>query len=259
MVRRFVSSLPSVILGIVLSWAPASAAESPETAPEDLIQTLEAIEIASNARSLDQVIGYYHPNFTSGDGYGRAELGQLLAAFWEEYSVLTYDIELTSWEKTAEGYWIETLTYVEGQRQPSSHRNLSLTATVRSQQRLQEGQIVYQEVLAEESRLQSGSRPPDLRVLLPQQVAPGETYEFDAIVTEPLEGRALLGGALDEGVSADDFLKPRPIVLEILPAGGVFKRGLAPEMTDARWISGVIIREDGLVVETRRLRVQNAN
>jgi hypothetical protein len=60
---------------------------------------------------------------------------------------------------------------------------------------------------------------------------------------------------VDEGVTAADFFEPRPVVFDVLSAGGLYKLGTAPENPDQRWISAVIIREDGLVIETRRVPV----
>ena len=69
-------------------------------------------------------------------------------------------------------------------------------------------------------------------MILPERVVPGEDYGFDAIVQEPLGERYLLGAALDEGTTAEDIFTPRPIDLELLSAGGLFKLGDAPESTD---------------------------
>ena len=80
---------------------------------------------------------------------------------------------------------------------------------------------------------------------------------FDAIVQEPLGNQRLLGRVIDEGVTADDFTVPRPIDLEPLAAGGLFKIGNAPTNPDQRWISSVLIRSDGWVIDTRRLNVTN--
>lgn len=93
-------------------------------------------------------------------------------------------------------------------------------------------------------------------VQLPTTLTPGQSFAFDTIVLEPLEGRSLMGVAVDEGVTAEDFFEPRPVVFDVLSAGGLYKLGTAPETPDQRWISAMIIREDGMVVETRRVSVQ---
>ena len=65
-----------------------------------------------------------------------------------------------------------------------------------------------------------------------------------------------MGVAVEEGVTAEDFFEPRPVVFGLLSSGGLYKVGIAPDEPDNRWVSTVVIREDGMVVETRRLRVE---
>lgn len=237
-----------------LAVAPAQA-ETPSTAPADLLSTLASIEAAANAQDLDGVMEYYSNTFSSDTGFDYAQLSQTLTALWEQYPTLTYDIELLSWEADGPNrYTIETLTRVEG-TQIRPERRLSLTSEIESRQQLEAGQIVSQATLGETSQITSGDNPPELQVLLPETVTVGETYAFDAIVVEPLEGRSLMGVANEEGVTAQDFLEPRPVVLDVLSAGGLYKIGEAPNEPDQRWVSAVIIREDGFVVDTRRLSV----
>ncbi|MBD0334185.1 MAG: nuclear transport factor 2 family protein [Cyanobacteria bacterium Co-bin13] len=255
MLRHLPLSLPVLTLGLAIAggMAPAAAAP-PETAPGELVQALNQIEAASDARDVAAVLAAYGPSFASSDGFSRDQLEQTLQQFWQQYATLDYAIELVAWEPSAGGFTAETITRIQG-TQAQSNRQLELTAEVRSRQRFENGQIVYQEILSEQSQLTTGANPPSLTVNLPSQIAPGAKYSFDAIVQEPLRNRALLGIALDEGVTAEDFLAPRPLLLESLSAGGLFKTGQAPERSDNRWVSAVIVREDGITVETRRLRV----
>ena len=73
---------------------------------------------------------------------------------------------------------------------------------------------------------------------------------------EPLGNRYLLGAAVEEGTTATDFFTGRPVELELLSAGGLFKIGEAPSTPDSRWVSALLVREDGLTVITRRLQVE---
>lgn len=256
MLRRFTSLLPACALGLISGWsltAPATAAP-PSTAPGELVQLLEQIEAASDAKDIETVLAAYSASFASADGFTRAQFEQTLRQFWQQYSTLDYEIELVAWEPSASGFTAETITRVTG-TQARPERQLTLTAEVRSRQRFEGGQIVYQEILAERSQLTAGSNPPSLTVILPEQVDSGARYGFDAIVQEPLGNRSLLGVALDEGVTPEDFLVPRPLILENLSAGGLFKVGQAAEQPDSRWITAVIVREDGMTVETRRLQI----
>lgn len=256
MLRPLKSSLPLLMLGMALGGglAPMARAATPETAPADLMQALSQIEAASDSQNLAAVMAFYGQSFASTDGFDRAQLEQTLGQFWQQYAVLDYSIELVAWDASPNGVTAETITRLEG-TQTQASRELALTAEVRSRQRFENGKIVYQEILSEQSQLSMGDSPPGLTINLPAQIEPGASYTFDAIVQEPLGNRSLLGVALDEGVTAEDFLAPRPLVLESLNAGGLFKIGQAPDQPDNRWISAVIVREDGVTVETRRMRV----
>jgi hypothetical protein len=257
MQRVFWSSLPVLAIGLGSGWSVANAAHaaSPATAPEELLNTLAEIEAAANEQDLDAVMANYSQAFSSDTGFDHEQLRQTLESLWEQYNTLTYDIELLTWEANSPGrYTIETITRVEGTR-IRPERRLTLTSEIESRQALESGQIVSQATLSEVSRLTSGENPPELQVQLPETLITGETYAFDAIVLEPLEGRSLMGVATEEGVTAQDFFEPRPVVLDVLSAGGLYKMGEAPSEPDQRWISAVIIREDGFVVETYRVDV----
>lgn len=242
---------------VVLGWGigrPAPAA-SPSTAPAELVNALTAIEAAANAQDIDQLMALYGSDFAGPDGFTRDQYQATLSEFWDQYSTLTYDVELLAWENDGPALVAETLTTVVG-TQRMAEREMQLTATVRSRQRYENGQLVSQEILSEQNRLTSGATPPEITVQLPETVAPGREFNFDAIVDAPLGDRLLLGLAFEEGVTPEDFLTPRPVDLEALTAGGLFKIGTAPPTPDQRWISAVLVREDGIVIDTRRLTVQ---
>lgn len=248
----------ALLLGTLLSSGlpRKAAAETPETAPSALTEALTQIEAAANGQDLQAVMALYHADFSHGDGFDRDRYQETLSQLWSAYDSLEYDVELLSWESQGSALIAETLTTIQG-TQMAFGREFALTAEIRSRQRFENGQIVSQEILSEHSQRVAGVNPPTLTVQLPEQVAPGAEFTFDAIVQEPLGDRVLLGRALDEGVTAEDFLAPRPIDLELLPAGGLFKLGKAPDKADQRWISAVIVREDGIVIDTRRLQVRN--
>lgn len=242
---------------VVLAWGIARPAQSasPETAPAELVNALDAIEAAANAQDLDQLTALYSSDFEGPDGFSREQYQATLRAFWDQYATLTYDVELLSWETAGTALVAETLTTVTG-LQRLADRDMQLTATVRSRQHYENGQLVSQTILSEQNRLTAGEMPPEITVQLPETVIPGSEFTFDAIVDAPLGDRLLLGLAFDEGVTPEDFLTPRPVDLEALSAGGLFKIGNAPDQPDQRWISAVLVREDGIVIDTRRLQVQ---
>lgn len=246
------------IFGLALTWYGGGGrqlqAASPESAPAELTAIIEQVETAATAGDVAGVMTSYSPEFTNEDGFTYDTLSAALETLWSRYSNLTYRVELQSWEPAEGGYSAETVTYIDG-TQMIDGQSTKLEAVIRSQQTYQDGKIVSQTTLSERNQVMAGDHPPTVSVILPEQVTSGETYEFDAIVTEPLGNRYLLGAAIEEGATATDFFTGRPIELELLAAGGLFKIGAAPPTPDNRWVSALLVRDDGLTVVTRRLRV----
>ncbi len=241
------------VLGMSVFGMTAQAAP-PETAPAALANALEQIESASNNQDIDSVMAFYAEGFTNNDGFSYDTLEATLPQLWERYDTLSYRVELQSWEEVDGGYVAETVTYIDGMQ--TTPRRLTLESVIHSRQQFADNKIISQEILSERNQLSSDNTPPEVVVILPERVEPSNSYGFDVIVQEPLGERYLLGAALDEGTTAEDFFTPRPIDLELLSAGGLFKLGDAPTTPDNLWVSGLLIREDGLIVITRRLRVE---
>jgi hypothetical protein len=245
--------LSSLMAGSV---AGSAMAEPGHTAPAALVSLIDALEQAANAQDLATVIALYSPDFSHEDGFDRNSYETALADLWQTYPQLTYDVALVAWEATEGGFITETVTQISGTRFDGG-QEFTLSAEIQSRQRVTSGQITYQEILSEQARLVTGANPPTVVLHIPKQVAPGDRYPFDAIVQEPLGNQRLLGQVIDEGVTATDFTVPRPIDLEPLAAGGLFKIGNAPNNPDQRWISSILVRADGWVIDTRRLNVEN--
>ena len=248
--RQVTASL--LLLG-TLSWSQSAGAATPDTAPPELIELLAQIDAAANRHDLEAVMAYYSSELTHSDGLTHDRLEQAVAALWQRYPNASYQTELTNWEATDNGFVIETRTTIAGREAITNHQ-LTLNATIASRQRIEGQTIVEQTILGEQSRLTSGNRPPTVNVTLPATVSPGSEFTFDAVVQEPLGDRLLLGTALEESVSAEAYTSTPPIEFELLNAGGVFKVGQAPEAGD-RWISAVLVRDDGLTVVTQRLGI----
>ncbi|NJL85726.1 MAG: nuclear transport factor 2 family protein [Leptolyngbyaceae cyanobacterium SM1_1_3] len=257
MISRMGQALSALLLGFTLTGVPMfkAVAAPPETAPAELTDALEQIQTAANAQNLDGVIRFYGPDFTNTDGFDREQFSQALIQLWQQYPQLTYRLELQSWEQSGGMLSAETITYLEGTG-INGGRTLTLEAMVRSRQQFESGQIVSQEVLSERNQVTSGENPPEVTVVLPEETSVGAAFDFDAIVREPLGERLLLGAAVDEGITAEDFFVGRPLTLELLAAGGLFKIGTAPDQPDNRWISAVLIHEEGTTIVSQRLRVR---
>lgn len=257
---KFLSWSASFLLGLGMTASVASVAQaaSPETAPRELTATIEQIETAANRQSLQEVMQYYSPNFVTSDGLDYTGLSMALTELWQNARQLSYDTQLQSWEQEGNEIVAETVTKITGVQQLGD-RPMQLETTLRSRQRLENGKIVSQEILAERTTLKAGENPPEVTVNLPEQVKIGQRFHFDAIVKEPLGDDLLLGTAIEETVSRDRFFQPTELELDLLQSGGLFKVGRAPLLPDNRWISAVLVRNDGMTIVTQRLRVVEPN
>jgi hypothetical protein len=255
------AQLAAIFLGgLTLTWsyslgARQAVAADAASAPVELVNAIEQIEQAATAGDVAAVMQGYSPTFTNDDGFTYETLPAALETLWAKYGDLSYRIELQSWDRTDAGYSAETLTYISG-TQITNGQPTQLESVIRSQQNFVDGKVVSQTTLTERNQMTSGETPPTVSVILPEQVAVGESYDFDAIVMEPLGKRYLLGAAVEEGATSEDFFTGRPVELQLLTAGGLFKVGEAPATADSRWISALVVRDDGLTVVTRRLRVE---
>jgi hypothetical protein len=215
---------------------------------------LTKIDAAASQQNIKSVLEFYSPSFIHGDGLNRQTLEKSLVSFWQRYPNLKYSTKLLSAKSEGNAIIAETETQITGLPSGNSN-NLALNATIKSRQRVVDGKIARQDILAERTQLTSGTKPPQIDIKLPQQVKVGQKYNFDAIVKEPLGEDFLLGTALEEPIQADKYLNPTSVDLELLTAGGLFKVGQAPSLPGSQWVSAVILRGNGMTMVTQRLEV----
>jgi hypothetical protein len=242
-------------LSVAIGMADLGSAESPDTAPEELKQVLSGIETAANLRDIEGVIKFYSPNFTNSDGLTYSAFSQALTQMWQGYSKVSYTTKLESWEKIGNEIVAQTVTQVQGNQNNESIL-VQLDSTIRSRQHIQDGKIVKQDILAETTKLISGSNPPQIKVNLPEKVRIGEQFNFDVIVNEPLGNDVLLGNAVEERAGSDRYINPTKLDLKVLPSGGIFKIVKAPLLPDRLWLSAILVRSEGLIQITQRVRVE---
>ena len=226
--------------------------------PEELAETIAEMETAANEQNLDELMDYYAENFTNEDGLTAESVEAALEETWATYPQMTYDIAVDSWEEKGDEFVAETTTKITGS-QDTQGRVVRLESDIRSRQYFQDGKMVKQEILTEETRLTTGDRPPQIKVNLPETVKVGEKYNFDTIVTEPLDGGVLLGAALEERTGINRYLNPSELELEPLSAGGIYKVVTAPRLEDNHWLSAIVIRGNGITMVTKRVRIEEQN
>ncbi|NCJ06777.1 nuclear transport factor 2 family protein [Synechococcales cyanobacterium C] len=249
---------PGKALTIAEAQLPSTSAQPATSAPADLSDRLAEIDAAANRQDLNALMRFYSSDFQHQDGLNHAAMTEVIKNFWDTHEQVEYTTKLLSWQSTGTNrYTAETETTVTG-TQILSDRELKLTATLRSQQQFVEGQIVRQTTLAEQSQITSGESPPTVTVNMPAQVQAGQSFNFDAIVQEPLGSQILMGAVYQEPVNAENYQKKPDIQLEPLRSGGFFKTGRAAAEPSQEWISAVFVREGGMTFVTQRLNVISA-
>lgn len=250
--------LVSSFLLTVATWGISSHVVKAQTAnnvPNELAEIVTEIETAANEQDLDQLMKYYDADFTNEDGLTTESVKEALAQMWETYPELTYETTINSWSEEGDELVAETVTQITGS-QNSQGRVIQLKSNLKSRQYFRDQKLVRQEILAEETQLSTGDRPPQVKVNVPETVKVGEKYNFDTIVTDPLETNVLLGTAVEERTGGDRYLNPTTLELEPLSAGGIFKIVTAPRLSDNHWLSAIIVRGDGITMVTKRVRIE---
>jgi hypothetical protein len=250
------SALFLLSVGLTVGWAGIVKAQSPETAPPQLQTMLTQIDAAANRKDVKGVMQFYGANFKNSDNLNRGALEKALTQLWQRYPQLNYTTQLQSWKNEGNAIVAETVTTVTGTRQ-SEGMTMKLESTLRSRQRIENQKIVQQQILGEKTKQMSGANPPTVEVLLPNQVRPGQEFNFDVIVKEPLGEDLLLGAAMQDTVKPNLLTKPSDFKLNLLPAGGIFKLGKAPTKPEDHWLSAVLVRRGGVTMVTQRLQVVN--
>ena len=243
----------SVWTALVLPGTIARA-QTAQTPPREVIALLADLDGAANKRKLKKLMRFYDRNFTNSDGLNRSSMQRVLKQLWESSPQLEYSTEIISWKLDGEELIVETVTQITGIREMAG-RQMNLNSTIRSRQRFEDRKLVQQDILAERTQLTSGTNPPTVEMRLPEQVKVNERYNLDAIVLEPLGDDLLLGSLIWEPIKADNHFQPATVDLELISAGGIFKQGVAPSLSDNRWVSAVFVRGGGITMITQRLRI----
>lgn len=268
--RLFFSLAGSIALatcaGIALPALAQSASSSSRlvaaqgTVPDALQIAVDEAIARANAGDLDGVMELYSPNFEHADGLDADQTRQAIARLWQKHSELEYEATIASWERQGEA--IEAIVQAELtglQDSPRGDLQLAGTSTLRNRYipdpESGELRLLAQTVLTEATTLTSGDRPPQFDLKLPEYVAMGAEYDLEAIVTEPLGERVLLGAAIDGAADIESYQADLPFPLQPLQAGGLFRRAEAPFKPSSEWISVMLVGDGGMTIEARRLNI----
>jgi hypothetical protein len=238
--------MPSGLSSVALASVP----------PAELQDLVIRLDRAASDRDLDQVLAAYGDDFRTTDGLTRTALGEALTGLWAEFDAVAYRTEITDWRRSrGDETQLETRTTLTATGQQLG-RSATLTATVRSRQTLRNGLIVAQEILAERSQLSIGERPPEVQAIAPEQVRPGDAFEFNAFVNGPLGNQVLAGAATIQATRPRSYGLPHNFQPTVIPGGGLFKQGRAGAAGDDRWLSAVLVSGEGMTIVSQRLQVR---
>ena len=178
-------------------------------------------------------------------------LNQRYQRFRQDFPEVTWQVEPAA--PLADGR--ETLLLRVGGDAESEGIRYRLEATERIAIRLDEGRMVYQEVVAHESLLRSGERPLAVTLGIPDAVLTGSRYDVDLIVEEPL-GQALVAAGLIDLTQqqVEDQIRPN-LPLAPMGGGGLFKSVQAPQTPGSQTWALMLVHPDGVVTATKRVRV----
>ena len=197
-------------------------------------------------------------NSGSASAFDTLASGDLQPVLAERYQRFLQDFPEVTWQVepaalTPDGR--PTLSLQVRGAAESQGLSYSLEASEQIAIRLEGGELVEQELLAQQSLLRSGERPLAVDVAIPDVVLTGSRYDVDLIVEKPL-GQALVAGGLvdlsDEQLSAQ--IRPN---LPLAPqgGGGLFKSVQAPQQPGSQTWAVMLVHPDGVVTATKRVRV----
>lgn len=258
MKKNFIQLPLIFVLSLCLSLGISgiSRGERPENAPKELREIITKIDFAANKHNIKMLEDYISSDFVTQDGLNYESFSKSLSQLWEKYSNVTYKTTLVSWEKKDNQLLAEIVTEIQGIYNDDG-RKINLSSTIKSLQYFENGKLVKQEILNERTDLTSGENPPEVQVRLPEKVRPGQRFNFDVIIKEPLGNNLLLGEAIEDKITPETYLDPSEIELKALTAGGIFKLVTAPLTKGDRWYSAILIKSDGIRLVTQRVKIQN--
>ena len=178
-------------------------------------------------------------------------LAQRLERFRQDFPEVTWHVEPAA--PTSDGR--PTLSLRVRGTAESEGLTYALEASEQIAIRLEGGELVDQELLAQQSLLRSGERPLAVDVAIPDVVLTGSRYDVDLIVEEPL-GQALVAGGLIDLSDAQLSAQIRPnLPLAPQGGGGLFKSVQAPQQPGSQTWAVMLVHPDGVVTATKRVRV----
>jgi hypothetical protein len=220
--------------------------------PRELLDVVTKIDLAGNNQDLTLIEANISPNFTNEDGLDYNSYISSLKKTWEKYDNLKYTTSIESWKREGNQLVATTITNIEGTYEISG-KKLTINSQIKAEQYFTNNQLVKQKILTEKTEVTGGENPPKVTINLPEKVRPGQEFDFDVILQEPIGSDLILGAAIEDKINPELYLNPSTFELDTLSAGGIFKRVKMPVTPEDKWYSVILIRADGLRMITQRV------
>lgn len=224
--------------------------------PQEIVEIINNIDSAGNKKDLTLIETNIAPNFITEDGLNIDNLKAGLEKFWSRYKDLKYRTTIDSWKENQGQIIAITTTNIQGNYEING-KKFNLNSTIKSEQYFQNNKLVKQNILEEKNEITSGNNPPIVTINLPTTARPGQEFDFDVILQDPIASDLVLGAALEDKFDPNLYVKPSSFKLDSLSAGGIFKRVKLPNTEKDHWYSVILIRKDGLRMITQRVKIES--
>ena len=234
----------TLVSALALVLSPVHALEQPRRAGSAVERFGDRLQKALNTGSVSALETLVSAEL-------QPVLAQRLQRFQQDFPEVTWQVEPAA--PTQDGRSTLSLR-VRGTAQ-SEGLTYALEASEQIAIRLDNDQLVDQELLAQQSLLRSGERPLAVNVAIPDVVLTGSRYDIDLIVEEPLDQALVAGGLID--LTDEQLLGQIRPNLPLAPqgGGGLFKSVQAPQQAGSQTWAVMIVHPDGVVTATKRVRV----
>lgn len=230
-------------------------AQSNNNIPKELLAIITKIDQGANNRDLKLIEESISPQFSSQDGLTFDNLTTSLKQLWSKYDDLEYTTKIESWTQDKDQLIAITTTNIKGNYQVNGQK-MTLNSEIKSEQYFVNNKLVKQKIIKEKNEITSGQNPPIVTINLPEKARPGQEFDFDVILQEPIGSDIVLGAAIEEKINPSLYLQPSTLELDTLSAGGIFKRVRLPLTEEDHWYSVLLIRQDGMRMITQRVHIE---
>ena len=221
-----------------------------------VIEIIPQLDFAFNNRDSDLIEKYVSPDFTNEDGLTYETFRESLEKLWSKYKDLQYTTTVESSRTESDQLIAITVTNITGSYEVNG-KKFEFNSEIKAEQFFVNGQLVKQNILKERNEITSGQKPPLVTMNLPETARPGQEFNLDVILQEPIGSDLVLGAALEEPTNSSLYIEPSLLELEALTAGGIFKKVTLPSDAQDHWYSFILIRNGGVRMITQRVNVDN--